>query len=112
MNQQHVDTFILTNNKYFREYQLPLVRNLLTQAEDVKWMSLQITHFKDPIVSLVLSLFLGYLGIDRFFIGDIGLGILKLITCGGFGIWTIIDWFFIMGATRDRNLQKLQSVLY
>ena len=55
MNQQHVDTFILTNNKYFREYQLPLVRNLLTQAEDVKWMSLQITHFKDPIVSLILS---------------------------------------------------------
>ena len=112
MNQQHVDTFILANNKYFRDYQIPIVRNLLIHADDVKWMSLQITHFKDPVISLVLSLFLGYLGIDRFYIGDIGLGILKLITCGGFGIWTLIDWFFIMGTTRDKNLQKLQSTLF
>ena len=37
----------------------------------------------------MIILFAGSLGIDRFFIGDTGLGIAKLITCGGFGIWTI-----------------------
>ncbi len=62
-------------------------------------------------ICLIISLFAGSLGIDRFFIGDTGLGIAKLITCGGFGIWTIVDWFLIMGAARDKNMQKLQMVL-
>ena len=72
---------------------------------------LQVMQFKDPTICLIISLFAGSLGIDRFFIGDTGLGIAKLITCGGFGIWTIVDWFLIMGAARDKNMQKLQMVL-
>lgn len=111
MNQQHVDTFIFANNRYFRDYQIPVVRGLLNNADDMKWITLQSVRFKDPVISLVLSLLVGYLGIDRIFIGDIGLGILKFITCGGLGIWTVIDWFIIMGSTRDKNLQKLSSIV-
>ena len=96
MNQQQIDTFIIANNNYFRHYQIPMIRGLLMNADDTKWISLQTLRFKDPVIALVISLLLGYLGIDRFFIGDIGLGILKLITCGGFGLWTVIDWFLIM----------------
>jgi TM2 domain-containing membrane protein YozV len=53
----------------------------------------------------------GGLGIDRFLIGDTGLGIIKLLTCGGFGIWTIVDYFLIMGAAKESNLKKLQLFL-
>ena len=49
--------------------------------------------------------------IDLFYIGDTGLGIGKLITCGGLGIWTIIDWFMIMGTTREKNLMRLMSII-
>ncbi|NGX57670.1 MAG: hypothetical protein K940chlam3_00564 [Chlamydiae bacterium] len=42
-------------------------------------------------VTLVLSIFFGSLGVDRFMMGQIVLGILKLITFGGFGIWWLID---------------------
>ena len=52
---------------------------------------------KDPTTSLIVSLLAGSLGVDRFLIGDIGLGIAKLLTCGGFGIWIIIDWFYDNG---------------
>jgi len=41
--------------------------------------------------TLVLSIFFGTLGVDRFMMGQVGLGILKLITLGGFGLWWLID---------------------
>jgi len=40
---------------------------------------------------MILSWYLGVLGVDRFYRGEIGLGIIKLITGGGFGIWWFVD---------------------
>ena len=69
-------------------------------------------QFKDPTTSLIISLFGGQLGIDRFYVGDTGLGIAKLLTCGGFYVWTIVDWFLIMGVTREKNMEMLQQALF
>ena len=46
---------------------------------------------KDYMVALLLSIFVGQLGVDRFYLGYTGLGIAKLLTLGGFGIWWLID---------------------
>jgi len=112
MDSQKVDMFILTNNKFFESYQITQIRERLLQMDDSKWVMIQTFQFKDPTTSLVVSLLGGSLGIDRFFIDDVGLGIAKLLTCGGLGIWAIIDWFLIMGATKEKNMAKLQQVLY
>jgi hypothetical protein len=59
---------------------------------------------KEWLVALLLSLVLGYLGVDRFYLGHVGLGILKLITLGGLGIWYVVDLILIAtGGLRDSN---------
>lgn len=112
MDSQKVDMFIIANSKYFEGHHLPAIRERLINLDDSQWTNLQMLQFKDPTTSLIVSILAGYLGIDRFMIGDIGLGVGKLLTCGGLGIWTIVDYFLIMGATREKNMQKLQMVLF
>lgn len=51
---------------------------------------------KDWLTTVLISLFVGWLGIDRFYLGYTALGILKLITCGGLGIWALIDLILIL----------------
>jgi TM2 domain-containing membrane protein YozV len=111
MEAQKVDMFIMTNAKFFENYQINAIRERLLAMDDSKWAMVSTMQFKDPTVSLIVSILVGSLGIDRFIIGDTGLGIGKLLTCGGLGIWAIIDWFLIMPATREKNMQKIQPFI-
>ncbi|MBR6285526.1 MAG: TM2 domain-containing protein [Bacteroidaceae bacterium] len=111
MDSQKVDLFIMTNNKYFPESQIPVIRERLLGLDENRALMVQSMQFKEPLTSLLISIFLGAYGIDRFFIGDVGLGLGKLFTCGGLGIWSIIDWFLISDATRQKNLDKLLAIL-
>ncbi|KAJ3201712.1 hypothetical protein HDU67_001109 [Dinochytrium kinnereticum] len=47
------------------------------------------------LITLILSGFFGTLGIDRFYLGYVFLGLLKLLTAGGFGIWWVVDFILI-----------------
>lgn len=74
---------------------------------DENSLQIALNQLKDPTISLLLSILVGTVGADRFYIGDIGLGIGKLITGGGCGIWWLIDIFMIMDATRRKNYESL-----
>jgi len=63
---------------------------------------------KSWLAALLLSIFLGGLGVDRFYLGKIGTGILKLITGGGLGIWWLIDLILIAsGSMKDAQGRPL-----
>lgn len=112
MDAQKVDMFIMTNGKFFESHQINVIRNRLLETDDSKWAMISTIQFKDPTTILIVSLLAGTLGIDRFMIGDTGLGVGKLLTCGGFGIWAIIDLFMIQQATREKNMEKMHRLLY
>ncbi len=107
MDVQKVDIFMVTMSSKFPPEKLMVVREKLLEMDDSKFYMIQSINYRDPTVVLIVSLVGGgVLGIDRFLVGDIGLGVLKLLTLGCCGIFTLVDYFLIMNRTKETNFQK------
>ena len=111
LDQSKVDMFFMTNAKYFPEEKAVYLKDKLRTMDDEKFSLVSTIELKDPTTLLLVSIFLGTLGIDRFMLGDTGMGILKLLTAGCCGILTIVDWFTISKKTKEANFNKLMSLL-
>lgn len=103
--------FLIENQKKFKTVDLMVIKEQLDKLSDKQLFMLNSMDFKDPTVSVVLSVLVGGLGIDRFYIGDTGLGVLKLLTGGGLGVWWIVDMFVITGKTKTNNIKDFHEVL-
>lgn len=111
MDAQKVDMFIMTNQKYLPPEKIVFVKQKLMAADDDKFTMASAVEFKEPTTILLVSLFLGGLGIDRFMLGETGMGVLKLLTGGVCGILTIIDWFSVSKKAKDINYNNLMMIL-
>lgn len=111
VNKQKVDYFIMSNKDNFPADKLPVIQQALARVDESTLNNLSMMQFKSPMTALLLSIFCGSLGVDRFYIGDTGMGIGKLLTAGGCGIWAIIDWFLIQDATRQKNFEQISPYL-
>lgn len=107
MESRQVDQLLVINASKLPPEGVALVRERLKTVDDFVYAQMVFSQLKDPTIALILSILVGAYGIDRFYIGDIGYGLLKIITCGGALIWYFVDIFFIMDATRQKNLQTL-----
>ena len=111
MDAQKVDMYLMTQAKHFEGHQIPAIREKLISLDDSKFYMVSALNLKDPTTILIVSLLAGAFGIDRFMLGDTGLGVGKLLTCGGLGIWSIVDWFLVMGRAREINFQKVMTMM-
>lgn len=119
---------LMSCGKYFPSNRMPEIKQTLEQLGSDRAAQVMTGGYKDPMTALLLGIFLGGLGIDRFYIGDTTMGILKLlvfivtiiIACFSCGvlfflpyIWPIIDLIFIMDATKEKNYQQfIENIQY
>ncbi len=111
MDEKKVDMYLITNANLFPAGAQFLLKEKLMNMTENQWNMLLATQFKDPTTALILSICLGCFGADRFYLNDVGLGIGKLLTCGGAYVWWLVDAFLISDATRQKNYEKLTTLL-
>ena len=113
MSSQKVASLVEQFQKDIPENKVLVLRRMLENSSDDCFDSVSAIKLKSPTVTLLLSIFLGWLGVDRFYIGDIGIGVCKLL----FGwltvlIWPFIDIFCSYKKAKERNFNKLTATIF
>ena len=104
--EQHKD--LLLPNK---EYTDQDVEDALLAAPDDFELTMRGLTFRNPLTVQIISVLVGSLGVDRFYLGDIAKGVLKYFTFGGFGIWWLVDIFSAKDRCRAYNCKKLMTAV-
>lgn len=104
----HIDVCAMMFRKDVPTEKLLYLREALSHADDSKYAQIFATPTKDPTTVLLFSIFFGSLGVDRFYIGDIGLGVAKLfLNAFTLGLWWILDIYFCRKKAKEKNLTKI-----
>ncbi|MBQ7511031.1 MAG: TM2 domain-containing protein [Prevotella sp.] len=108
MTREQVDQLISVNvDKLAPEFIETIRERLLDADEGVAQAAF--ANLKGSTMMFLIAFFLGGYGVDRFMLGETGLGVAKLLTCGGCGIWALIDLFTVGGRTKKYNAEKILS---
>jgi len=108
MKLELVQSFLVKNGECFATYQIPEIQKQLEAVEDSKSGAILGLSLQKPTVILIIAILLGW---DRFFLDDVGLGIVKVITCYGCGIWWLVDIFSAKKRTYEYNYRKFNEAL-
>lgn len=108
LSPEKADLLAMNFKKFIPEESLLRFREALSHVGEDQYSRISMAPVKDPTTVLLFSIFLGGLGVDRFYIGDTGLGVAKLLVGGlTFGIWPIIDIYFCYQKVKEQNLEAL-----
>ncbi|MBP5444198.1 MAG: TM2 domain-containing protein [Treponema sp.] len=111
MDSNKIDMFFMANGKKLPAGKVEFLRQKMVQVDDSRYATLSSFEFKDPTTMLLISIFLGEFGIDRFMLGDTGMGILKLLTGGLCGILWLIDLIGISDKVKEYNFNEFSKIL-
>ncbi len=110
MDAQKVDNYLSVNNQLFSPADHAELREALLAANEEQWNKVAAVALKTPKTAVICGIW-GNIGLDRFYLGETGMAFAKLCTCGGLGIWTLIDLFKLAEHTRQRNYALVKEAL-
>ena len=111
MEKQQIEMYLMAHQGDFPAEKLMYLREKFAKASETAVacaMAVELTH---PITMLLISFFLGGFGVDRFMLGDTGMGVLKLLTGGLCGILSLVDLFTISSKAKEQNFNKVMAAL-
>lgn len=111
MEASQINNVIAAIGSNVKSQDIVKIQQALQNAPESAAQAVAGVSLKNPTTTLLLSIFLGAVGGDRFYLGQTGLGIAKALTCGGIGIWGLIDLFITMGKAKDINLGKILEAI-
>ncbi len=106
MKPELIQSFLAGKGECFDPFQIPTIQKRLEEVDDEKSGLILSLSLQNPSVILILAIFLGW---ERFFLDDIGLGIVKVITCYGCGIWWLVDIFTAKRRAYEYNFKKFNE---
>jgi TM2 domain-containing membrane protein YozV len=111
MEESKINQFALLHGDKFSMEDLFAMKERLKELDDSKFSFIVAQDYQKPSTLFLVSIFLGWFGVDRFMIGHTGLGIAKLfLNWFTFGIWWFVDWLlFIKKATKATYFEKFQK---
>ncbi len=108
MEKEKIDMFLGLNAENFEPQDLTLIKEKLERVDDSKFYLVQSVSFQKPSTIFIIAL---VFGCERFLLDEIGMGILKLLTCYGCGLWWLIDLFTAQSRAKKYNFKKLNEIL-
>ena len=106
--KKDIDSIVFYIKNYIPDERVMSFRNTLLSSNATDLSFVNTIPLKNPTTVLLLSIFLGGLGVDRFYIGDTGLGVAKLLLSGfTFGIWPLVDIFLCYKKAKKQNYNNL-----
>lgn len=108
MEKSKIDMYLGMNSDNFTQSDLMVLKQQLEKVDDNNFFMVQSSELQNPNTIFMIAVLLGW---ERFWLDDTAMGILKVLTCGGCGIWWFIDMFSAKERARKYNFNKVMSKL-
>ncbi|NQK67021.1 TM2 domain-containing protein [Streptococcus suis] len=124
----YLQNYILSKSSYLPSDKLFILQKELEDLDDGALNVLMMVEMRQPLVALILAIFFGEFGVDRFYVGNKELGFAKLIAFAvsfvtlfiligfllflGLYLWKFIDCFLIMRACKEANFERLMLQIH
>ena len=106
---QKVENYLQLNANALPADKIDILKESLSQLTEEEFKHIRFIDLKKTSVTVILAVLFGLWGVDRFYLGDIALGIAKWITAGGYFIWWILDVLSASKRTKEYNCKLLME---
>ncbi len=108
---EKVNLWLMANQDKLPAEKLGILKSALEKEDESKLDALMGVELKSPMTIFLLALFCGWLSLDRFLLGHVGVGIARILTLQGLLIWNLVDLITAMKRTRMYNFDKVKNIL-